>query len=93
MVVFVIDFLIFEKSISRPARNIIKIKPNEEKKSNNVFDGIISSSDLPIIIPMISSMTITGMCVYRAITGAIVIARSIIIRVNVIGSIVLVDRY
>jgi len=89
----VIDFLIFEKSISRPARNIIKIRPNEEKKSNNALDGIIFSNDFPIIIPIISSMTITGMCVYRAIIGAVVIARNIIINVSVIGSIAIVDRY
>ena len=54
------DFLILEKSISRPARNIRKISPNDEKKSNRALEGIRSINDFPIITPIISSMTITG---------------------------------
>ena len=86
--VFLNDCLILLKSISRPAKNIRNIRPKDEKKSKRALLGIISSRDFPIIIPIMISITITGTCIYFDMTGAIVMARSIIMSTIVVSMIV-----
>jgi hypothetical protein len=77
--VFLNDFLILEKSISNPARNIRNMRPKDEKNSKRALSGIISNRDCPIIMPIMSSITITGSRVYLEITGAMVMASRMII--------------